>query len=187
VLGVNSFLIAGEQQNFNFITGTESLREYLEGQNVPLREAAPPAPSGRSSGSASGPVPFLAGGLPGGNVAWIVGGAALLLGVATTLLLSRRRTRPALASQQEYGQQYYGGQPHEQYYGGQPHQQYYGGQPHQPWPYQYSQPTASVRMDQGVQPSHKFCQRCGGPCDVAATHCSNCGSPWTACRNGLNA
>ncbi len=164
VLGVNSFLIAGEQQNFNFITGTESLREYLEGQNVPLRETAPPAASGGSSGSASRPVPFLAGGLPGGNLAWIVGGAALLLGVATTLLLSRRRTRPALASQQEHGQQYYGGQPRQQ-----------------PWPYQYnSQPTASVRMDQGVQPSHKFCQRCGGPCDVAATHCGNCGTPWTA-------
>jgi hypothetical protein len=158
-LGVNSFLIAGEQQNFNFITGTEALREYLEEQNVPLRD---PAPSDESSNDPSGPVPFLANGLPGGNLAWIVGAAALLVGMATTRLLFRRaNTELVPAGQQEY-------------------RPYYGEQPHQrSWPDQYSgQPTASAPMDQGGQRSLKFCQRCGRSHDLSATRCGNCGSPW---------
>jgi hypothetical protein len=158
-LGVNSFLIAGEQQNFNFITGTEALREYLEEHNVPLRD---PAPSGASSNDPPGPAPFLANGLPGGNLAWIVGAAALLVGMAATRLLFRRaNTELVPAGRQEY-------------------RPYYGEQPHpRSWPDQYSsRPTASAPMDQGGQRSLKFCQRCGRSHDLSAMRCGSCGSTW---------
>ena len=55
VLGVNSYTIVDEAQNFNFITDTTDLRDWLTGRNVPLvAQGSPEPPTGPGTNAGSG-------------------------------------------------------------------------------------------------------------------------------------
>ncbi len=93
VLGVNSFIINGEQRNFNFITDASALRSYLERQYIELAAAAStPVPD------APRPEPVAEREESSGTPVWlfaVAGVAILALGGALMVLLRRRSTPQA--------------------------------------------------------------------------------------------
>ena len=99
VLGVNSSLIEGEQ-NFNFITDTSDLHDWLQGKGLPL--ASPHTPI------VAAPPPVQPAPSPGTPTwLWLAIGAAgvvLVAGVVLAVALSRRRRAnaavPVMAEQQ---------------------------------------------------------------------------------------
>jgi hypothetical protein len=183
VVGINTY---GGEGDFNFITDTEALIDYLDTQSVETVSPSggpdgpvggTPAPIQPDAGALAAPSQDSS--LPG----WLlpagigVGVVVLILLVVVGLLMSRNRSkvRPETAS---HGQQYGG----PQQFSGSGQQL---GTPQPPWPpaqqYQqqsWQQPTTQLDPS-GEQLSQKFCQGCGAPNKVTATECSNCTRPFT--------
>ncbi len=94
VLGVNSYKLNGEQQNFNFITDTSDLKSWLTGKNVALvAEKAAAGPGGQSDRPITVSAPAESGGIPW--YVWVIGGVVLLAAVIVLLVFLMRRKRPA--------------------------------------------------------------------------------------------
>jgi len=100
VYGVNSYLIIGEQQNFNFITDTDNLRSFLTSNNVPFTvaetvetggEATDPEKTDATAATDGGPMGLL----------WPVMGGLLglvvLAGAVVLLVVLLRRRQPQAA------------------------------------------------------------------------------------------
>ncbi|MFE6254514.1 trypsin-like peptidase domain-containing protein [Agromyces sp. NPDC057865] len=100
VYGVNSYLIIGEQQNFNFITDTDNLQSFLTSNNVPFTvaetvatggEAAEPEKTDDTAATGAGPFGLL----------WPVMGGLLglvvLAGAVVLLVVLLRRRQPQAA------------------------------------------------------------------------------------------
>jgi serine protease Do len=154
VLGINSFTISGEGQNFNFITDAVALRDYVRQLGIdPVETAA--APTGAAAPAevvveASGP------GLP---VVLLLGsGVALVALVAAVagLLLLRRNRRPAGAIT---------------------------GAPPLPWPTPAGTAPPPAWPNPAAPPPSPgsspgpVCQNCGDRNAATARFCGNCGRP----------
>jgi serine protease Do len=88
-VGVNSFLVRGDEQAFNFITDTSDLRDWVGAKNLQLAALrSPPADTGAAPANSSSGIPVWA---------LAVMGAALLLlvGLGAILLVRGRRAAPA--------------------------------------------------------------------------------------------
>ncbi|WP_176968965.1 trypsin-like peptidase domain-containing protein [Amycolatopsis xylanica] len=93
VLGVNSYKLNGEQQNFNFVTDTSDLKTWLTGRSVALLPEKAAAPNPVPGQSAPVSAPAASSGVPA--YVWIVAAVALLIVAVGVLILLLRRKRPA--------------------------------------------------------------------------------------------
>ncbi|MFD8495696.1 trypsin-like peptidase domain-containing protein [Amycolatopsis sp. NPDC059657] len=94
-LGVNSYKLNGEQQNFNFVTDTSDLKAWLTGRSVallPEKAAQNANPAVGQSAPVSPPAPESSG-IP--VYVWIIAAAVLLLAAIAVVILLLRRKRPA--------------------------------------------------------------------------------------------
>ncbi|HTH04880.1 MAG TPA: serine protease, partial [Ilumatobacteraceae bacterium] len=102
VYGVNSYLIVGEEQNFNFITDTDNLQSFLTSNNVPFTVSATvqtggeatddPAKTDETAAANGGIMGLLGPVMIGLIVVLVLAGAAVLL-----VVLLRRRQQPQAA------------------------------------------------------------------------------------------
>jgi serine protease Do len=155
VIGINSYTINGENQNFNFITNAEDLRTFLQGNNVPLvaGQSAQPTPgvSASSKDPVSEPEPLSARQVDNGvpMLPIVIGVLAVLLIGGAFLLLRRRGWSVVHAG---------------------PTPPQGGGAVNNYPPYPAPQSTVSMpRVDYCADPQHdhppqaKYCNDCGKP------------------------
>lgn len=106
VVGINSSLVAGGSNQVNYITDTQTLRDFLTTNGVTLGGAPAPAPTSSAipvpaPASPAAPAANDAGqasGIPGWMVGLIIGLAVILLALVAYIVIERRkRQQPAVA------------------------------------------------------------------------------------------
>ncbi|MFI7588167.1 trypsin-like peptidase domain-containing protein [Spongisporangium articulatum] len=97
VLGVNSFKIVGEDQNFNFITDTTDLRDWLQSKNLTLVAVKTP-PAAVAPAATRLPSTASDDGLSTGVALGLIAGGLVVLAGLIALVVAVTRAKPAPAA-----------------------------------------------------------------------------------------